>query len=117
MENKTMNVVGAAAVIAAGVAAATPASADPIPPAASYADLLQPVPDAVDRLTDADAARDAAPAQLFEAQYYGGGQAYHHHHHHHHTRRWYSQHGYYWNGRAWVLRPVRHHHHHHHHRY
>jgi hypothetical protein len=125
MDNKTINVIGAAAVIAAGTAgtaAAAPASAEPIPAAASYADLLQPVPDAMSRLTADDAAHQNAPAKLFDAQYNPGGpyaHHHHHHHHHHHSRRWYFQHGYIWNGGVWVLRPVRryHHHHHHHHHY
>ncbi|HEV2594194.1 MAG TPA: hypothetical protein VGU01_03230 [Sphingomicrobium sp.] len=116
MENKTRNVIGAAAVIAAGAIAAAPASADPVPPAASYADLLQPVSDAMGRLSADDAARQSAPAQFVEAQYVPGGPVnHHHHHHHHHSRRWYMQHGYIWNGGMWVLRPVRRHHHHHHH--
>lgn len=117
MESKTINMIGAAAVLAAGAAATTPAAGDPIPAAASYADLLQPVPDAVNRLSADDSARQSAPARLFDAQYNPGGPMahHHHHHHHHHNRRWYMQHGYRWNGQMWVLRPVRQHHHHHHH--
>lgn len=118
MGNKTIKVIGAAAVVAAGAVVAAPASADPIPAAASYADLLQPVSNAMSRLSADDTARQNAPAQLFEAQYNPGGPIdhhHHHHHHHHHNRRWYSQHGYIWNGRTWVLRPRHHHHHHHHH--
>ena len=116
METKTINMIGAAAVIAVGAATAAPASAEPIPAAASYADLLQPVSDAMSRLTADDAARQNAPAELYRAQYNPGGPVdhHHHHHHHHHNRRWYMQHGYYWNGRTWMMRP-RHHHHHHHH--
>ena len=115
METKTINMIGAAAVIAVGAATASPATADPIPPAASYADLLQPVPNAMSRLNADDAARQNAPAELYQAQYNPGGPVdHHHHHHHHHNRRWYMQHGYYWNGRTWMMRP-RHHHHHHHH--
>ena len=117
MEGKTINAIGAAAVVAAGAVLTAPASADPVPAAASYADLLAPVPNAMSRLAADDASRDSAPAQLVEAQYYPNGAVdhHHHHHHHHHSRRWYYQHGYIWNGRMWVLRPVRHHHHHHHH--
>src|SRR5579884_3307305 len=118
MDSKTINVIGAAAVVAAGASIGVAASADPVPAAASYADLLQPVPDAASRLAADDEARQGAPAELFKAQYNPGGPVahhHHHHHHHHHSRRWYYQHGYIWNGRMWVLRPVRHHHHHHHH--
>lgn len=116
MEKKTINAIGAAAVIAAGTATAAAAAPDPIPAAASYADLLQPVPQAASLLKADDAGRENAPAQLFEAQYNPGGPVNHHHHHHHHNRQWYLQHGYMWNGRMWVLRP-RHHHHHHHQQY
>jgi len=68
----------------------------------SYADLLAPVPNAVDLVKLDDAARARRPAaegELQLAQYYGPPPAYHHHHHHHH-----HHHAYY-----------RHHHHHHHH--
>ena len=108
MDRKIATMVGAAAALATGPAlAARPA----VPVAASYAELLEPIPNAAERLQIADAEDAAQPARLIEAQW-----AYHHHHHHHHhLRRWYMQHGYYWSGGRWVLRPVRHHHHHHHH--
>jgi hypothetical protein len=91
------------------LAATSPADAPAVPVAASYAELLQPIPNAVERLRAADAEADARPARLIEAQYV----AHHHHHHHHHNRGWYLKNGYVWLGGAWVLRP--HHHHHHHH--
>ncbi|HEY2708439.1 MAG TPA: hypothetical protein VGI95_10325 [Caulobacteraceae bacterium] len=100
---------GAAAVIGAGPALATPAEASPVPLAASYADLLTPIPDAVARLQLADARADAQQPRLIEAQF-----RHHHHHHHHHNRRWYMNNGYAWLNGAWVLHPRRHHHHHHH---
>jgi hypothetical protein len=112
MKAKTVSLVGAAAALAAGPALAAPSFEGPaVPPAASYADLLTPIPNAVERLQLADAqdAAQAPDAQLIQAQYR------HHHHHHHHNRRWYMSHGYYWFGGAWVLRPPHHHHHHHHH--
>ena len=110
MENKTAKLIGVAAAVATGTMMSAPAQAvaQPVPVAHSYADLLMPVPDAVSRLAADDA---AAPAQVM-----GGDDAYrHHHHHHHHNRRWYRQHGYMWDGRAWVIRQMHHHHHHHHH--
>ena len=82
-----------------------------VPIAASYAELLTPIPNAVERLRAADAAEAEAP-KLIDAQYVAH---YHHHHHHHHSRRWYMRNGYMWSGGAWILRPVTHHHHHHHH--
>ena len=116
MKAKTVSLLGAATALAAGPAAmAAPSFEGPaVPAAASYADLLTPIPNASERLRVAEAEdrMDAQQPQLIEAQYH-----HHHHHHHHHNRRWYLTHGYYWFGGAWVLRPPRHHHHHHHHRY
>jgi hypothetical protein len=113
MNRKTATLVGASVALAAGSAfTAAPAAETSIPPvASSYAELLQPIPNAVERLQAANAEADAQPPRLIEAQY--GRQ---HHHHHHHNRSWYLQNGYSWFGGAWVLRP-RQHHHHHHHRY
>ena len=113
MNRKTATLVGVAAALATApaLAATTSAEGQAVPVAASYAELLQPIPNAVDRLKMADAEADARPAQLIEAQY----AAPHHHHHHHHNKRWYLRNGYAWSGGAWVLRPRPHHHHHHHH--
>lgn len=117
MDGKTITLVGAAAALAAGPALATPLPVTPAV-ATSYAELLEPIPNAGEQLKLADA-QDAARPQLIQAQYYGNGNDHHHHHHHHshHNRRWYQTHGYYWFGGAWVLRPPHHHHHHqqHHH--
>jgi G3E family GTPase len=74
-------------------------------PAASYADLLEPIPNAVERLKIADA-QEAPQARLIEAQYAPAEPpvvAHHHHHHHHHHWRRHRRHYYH------------HHHHHHHH--
>jgi hypothetical protein len=70
-----------------------------IPAVASYADLLQPIPDAVERLRMADAEAAAEhPAVLIEAQYAD------HHHHHHHRRHRVRR----------IIRQIVHPHHHHH---
>ena len=114
MNRKTAMLMGAAAALTTGPTLAAPAE-PAIPAAASYADLLQPIPNAVERLKIADMQEDqATPApKLIEAQY---GQPYNqHHHHHHHNRRWYMSRGYIWMNGTWVLRPRNHHHHHHHH--
>lgn len=121
MDGKIATIAGAAALIAAPViAGATPAAASQpaVPVAATYADLLNPIPNATERLRIADMQQDAASPQLIEAQYV----AHHHHHNHHHARRrynraWYMAHGYYLNAGRWVLRPRNHHHHHHHNNY
>jgi hypothetical protein len=110
MANKTSTMVGV--VLATGAAFAVPQAADarPIPVAESYAELLKPLPNAIERLKLADAERTEAPLQVTPVQDH-----HHHHHHHHHSREWYRSHGYIWSGGAWILRPVHHHHHHHHH--
>jgi hypothetical protein len=77
-----------------------PASTEDILHAASYADLLRPIPNALARLAavqagemDGSLVNDAAPMVR--------DVGYHHHHHHHHHRRY--------------VRRYHHHHHHHHH--
>jgi hypothetical protein len=82
--------------------------------ARSYAELLQPIPNAVALLMaadEADAARAKGEAEqnpnVKLAQYYYGYE-HHHHHHHHHHHRWYHHHHHH----RWYYR---HHHHHHHH--
>jgi hypothetical protein len=110
MDFKTVLMVGAAvAALAASPTFAAPRSA-PIPAslvAASYADLLEPIPNAVELLQASDFERAARPVQLIQAQYEQR------HHHHHHDSGWYRQNGYYWNGGSWVLGAAPHHHHHH----
>jgi hypothetical protein len=101
MDRKTTSIAGAAAALAAGPA---------------LAELLTPIPNAVERLRRAEAEPPAPPARLIEAQY---GRPYdhhhHHHHHHHHSRAWYLRNGYVFQGGGWILAPRPHHHHHHHH--
>ena len=119
MQTRTAMLTGAAALaLTGGAMLAPPAMAEPIPPAASYADLLEPVPDARARI-HADDARDSGDARVIPAQLSIGIGIGHHHHHHHHSARWYRRHGFYWNGQVWIQgpppRPNYHHHHHHHH--
>jgi hypothetical protein len=89
-----------------GAQAAPPAAAPALQPASSFAELLEPIPNAVELLNAenqraaSDPAADEHPVQL--AQYY-----YHHHHHHHHYYNHHHHHHYYHH----------HHHHHHHHHY
>jgi hypothetical protein len=77
-----VGVISAAALPlgAAGSAAAEPS----IPTAHSYADLLQPIPNAVERLKASDAEGVPGGAHLIKAQYH------HHHHHHHHHSHYYT---------------------------
>jgi hypothetical protein len=97
MGKKIAGLVGAMVTLGALNAAeaapiASPAPAD-ILRANSFADLLEPIPNAAAqlRVVDESAPATSANENIQLAQY-------HHHHHHHHYRR-------------------RHHHHHHHHRY
>jgi hypothetical protein len=101
MEKKLAGLLGAASMIALGA----PASAMPAAPdvkaalqVTSYADLLQPIPNASAVLEAADAVALEQPAVGGEAEIVPV-QYYHHHHHHHH---------------AYYRRRYHHHHHHHH---
>jgi hypothetical protein len=97
MDKKIAGLLGAVAALGTlSAVQATPAS----PPtdvlqANSYADLLQPIPNAAATLKIAD---ENAPAASSEARMQVAQM---HHHHHHH--------------RPVVIRRHRHHHHHHHH--
>jgi hypothetical protein len=97
MQNKITGLLGAGAVAtlgALGAAQAAPAPAQTdVLRANSYAELLQPIPNAVALLKTTDETGSSAPAEknIQLARHH------HHHHHHHHGRR--------------------HHHHHHHHHY
>jgi hypothetical protein len=100
MDKKIAGLLGAAAALTtmSGAQAATPQGAE-IAPAASYTDLLQPIPNAAAALK-ADDAR-LVRTQLAQVTIQVG----HHHHHHHHVRRSHHHHHH----------QARHHHHHHHH--
>ena len=114
MDRKLATIVGATAALVAAPAAAQASSAleDPaVPVAANYAELLEPIPNAVQQLKLAD----AQDAHLQKVQFsFEFGNA-HHHHHHHHSRDWYTRNGYMWFGGRWVSRDYYEHHHHHHH--
>jgi hypothetical protein len=96
MDKKLAGLLGAAAALTAahGAQAATAAAVTELPPAASYRDLLEPVPNALALLKTEDSQRPATSAN-------GQTRLAQDHHHHHHQRWW---------RRYW-------HHHHHHHRY
>jgi hypothetical protein len=107
-------VVGAIGAIA-GLASLDPAQAAPVSgananqltPARSYAELLDPIPNAVALLQAAqaaDAARFLSGEPEANVELVGG--------HHHHRRWWWHHHHHHHHHRWW-----RHHHHHHHHRH
>ncbi|HLH89342.1 MAG TPA: hypothetical protein VKX28_12890 [Xanthobacteraceae bacterium] len=125
MEKVIIGVIGAVsglATLEVG-AQATPAAPAPQPKTAqsgaqSYADLLDPIPNALAALRAADAGRVSQPDNVELAGYYHH-RFYHHHHHHHHHHRflrvvppfWYRHHHHHHHN--WY----HHHHHHHHHWY
>ena len=120
MDKRLITLIGAA-VVAGGAGSAANATPDPSQDplrVASYADLLEPIPNASAVLHKLDAARDAQTAQREQvAQYY-----YHDHHHHHHSnfyRRYRGYDGYHHHHHSNYYRRRRdfdgygHHHHHH----
>jgi hypothetical protein len=116
MEKKIAGLLGAVAALGTlGTAQAAPAPATTdVLQANSYADLLQPIPNAAAtlRAVEAQAPAKDAEANVQMAQFY-----YHHHHHHHHHGYWHHHHhhGYWRRGPVVVIPPRWHHHHHHHH--
>ncbi len=125
MDKKIAGLLGGVSALAI-----TPALASPTPPAtietamhaSRYADLLAPIPGALELLASQPAPVEEAqyyppPQQAYggDRQGYGGDQA---HHHHHHNDRGYNN-GY---NNGVIPLPVpgvavqtNHHHHHHHH--
>jgi len=114
MDKKIAGLLGAVASLGtfgAAEAAPAPASTDVLR-ANSYADLLEPIPNAAALLQAID---ESAPAPSAEGNVQVS-QFYHHHNHHHHNsqyRRYYEE------PRVIVVPPryrrYHHHHHHHHH--
>lgn len=95
MQKTMVGLVGAVAALGALDAAVAAPMASTVPPmqASSFAELLEPIPNAAAalRIADMQAPAGAEDNQVVQVRY--------HHHHHHHWRR------------------HRHHHHHHHHHY
>ncbi|MDE2602004.1 MAG: hypothetical protein KGL62_06490 [Bradyrhizobium sp.] len=104
MDKKIAGLLGAAVALGTlGTVQAAPApAATDVLTANSFADLLEPIPNAVTLLRALDESpATSADGNIQVAQYY-----YHHHHHHHHHHGWRR-----------VLPPYYYHHHHHHYRY
>jgi hypothetical protein len=113
MEKKIAGVLGAVAAL--GTLTAAQAAPSDVLRANSYAELLNPIPDAAAQLKALDEREASQPAEtkVQLAQYY-------HHHHHHHGYYHHHHHGY--RVGPIVVVPHRryyhhHHHHHHHHHY
>jgi hypothetical protein len=112
MEKKIAGLLGAVAALGtlAGAQAAVPSD---VLKANSYADLLEPIPNAARTL---QALEEQAPAKPGEANVQVAQFYYHHHHHHHHHGYWHHHHHHgYWRGGVVVVPRRRYHHHHHHH--
>jgi hypothetical protein len=117
MGKKIAGLVGALATLGAFNGAEAAPTPSPAPTdilrANSFADLLQPIPNAAALLRAVDESRPAQSADenVQLAQFYH----HHHHHHHHHGWRRYE----YDEPRVIVVPPryrrYHHHHHHHHH--
>jgi hypothetical protein len=115
MDKKIAGLLGAVAALGSMNAAQAAPSPDPteVLRANSYAELLEPIPNASALLRAVDEARSepSADANVRVAQYY------HHHHHHHHHHAFYPR---YYDPYGPVVvvpryRRYYHHHHHHHH--
>jgi hypothetical protein len=105
MDKKIAGLLGAAAALATvGGANATQVQGNAQNPAASYRDLLNLVPKALEALKADDARLANTPADEVKLAQVGIVVGHHHHHHHHHVVP-----------RVIVVPPHRHHHHHHHH--
>ena len=126
MEKKIAGLLGAVAALSTlNGAQAAPAPAQDTSPSDTlkvntYADLLEPIPNALEVLAKIEA---QAPVKPWEDNV-KVAQFYHHHHHHHGYYRHHHHHGY--GPRVIVVPPRRyyrhhhgyyHHHHHHHHGY
>src|SRR5580693_1173373 len=103
MDRKIAGLMGAVSALATMTAleAARAQNVTEVLNARSYAELLQPIPNAVALLMAADAVNAArAKGEAGQnpnvklAQYYYGYE--HHHHHHHHHHRWYHHHHHRW---------------------
>jgi hypothetical protein len=118
MEKRIAGLLGAVATL--GAFNAAQAAPTPSPPptdvlrANSYAELLEPIPNAASLLKAVDESKPvlSADENVQLAQFY------HHHHHHHHHHHGYYRGGYGYDGygpRVVIVPRYRHHHHHHHH--
>jgi hypothetical protein len=117
MDNKIVGLVGAISGLASLDAAQAATTAGPnateVLGARSYAELLDPIPNALALLREVEAADDALAEQAsgpdpnVKVAEHHHHHRYRHHHHHHHHRWWYHHHHHH--------HRYRHHHHHHHH--
>ena len=115
MDKKLTGLVGTIAAIvmcdgAVGAAQAEATQTDPLR-AQSYAELLEPIPNASALLMHVDSTTSqGTEGRVQLADYY-----HHHHHHHHHHHNRYRRYVAPWLYQEHRHRRYHHHHHHHHH--
>ena len=113
MDKKIAGLLGAVAALGGLNAAQAAPAQDPteILRANSFAELLEPIPNAAETLRAVDEAQ-LPEATVQQAQFY-----HHHHHHHHHHHAFYPRYYAPYGGEIVVVpryrRYYRHHHHHH----
>jgi hypothetical protein len=112
LDKTIMGLLGGASALAllGGSPASAASSVDDVnllQPARSFAELLEPIPDA-EKVLRAENARSNDPA-VSEERPMVVAQYYHHHHHHHHYHHHYHHHHHH--------HHYYHHHYHHHHNY
>jgi hypothetical protein len=115
MDKKIAGLLGAVAALGTLNAAQAAPAPSPAPSdvlrANSFADLLEPIPNAASLLQAID---ESAPAQSVDGNVQLA-QFYHHHHHHHHHHSFYRRDYDAYGPRVIIVPRYRHHHHHHHH--
>ena len=88
MDKKIASLLGAAAALTAvnGAEAAAPAASPGLEPAATYRDLLEPIPNALALLKseETQGTDKSANGRTQLAQYHHHHHRYYHYHHHHH---------------------------------
>jgi hypothetical protein len=114
MDKKIAGLLGAVAALGGLNAAQAAPAQDPteVLRANSFAELLEPIPNAAETLRAVDEAQ-LPEATVQQAQFY-----HHHHHHHHHHHAFYPRYYAPYGGPVVVVPRYRryyHHHHHHHH--
>jgi hypothetical protein len=118
MDKKLAGLLGAVAALGAMHTAQAAASPTDVLQVNSFAELLEPIPNAAAQLKalDEHQASQPAEAKVELAQYYVP--YYHHHHHHHHHHHAFYPRSYGYEPEVVIVPRYRryyHHHHHHHH--
>jgi hypothetical protein len=112
MDPKLVGLLGAVSALVSldAAQANVTAAAGPAPmaQAQSYAELLEPIPNALNLLKLAEAAGLGGTHEQGATENSTKMAYHHHHHHHHHHHRWYHHHHHHHH-------HYHHHHHHHHH--